>query len=187
MAEIVGSGRGRAQALAAISVMTNGHDPLGSSTSASAALAGRDAASARLPVTRWTRAAPVRNEVASITVPACDGMSADAWATALLVAGPTDGLALAQRIGLEALFLLRRPGGWVELGLERFGAVAPRRVAGQGGAPPDEMTRRPVRRRAACQAPGCVVATSRRPSPLLKKYSPFGLITTARWAAGLEK
>lgn len=73
------------------------------------------------------RAAPVNNGVASVTVLARDCMDADAWATALLVAGPTDGLALAQRMGLEALFLLRRqadpenPGGrWVELGLGRF-------------------------------------------------------------------
>ena len=49
-------------------------------------------------------------------------MSADAWATALLVAGPGEGLALAQRFGLEALFLLRRDGRWVELGLGRFGS-----------------------------------------------------------------
>lgn len=66
------------------------------------------------------RAAPVSNGVASVTVLASDCMSADAWATALLVAGPSDGLALAQRMGLEALFLLRREGRWVELGLGRF-------------------------------------------------------------------
>jgi thiamine biosynthesis lipoprotein len=67
------------------------------------------------------RGAPVRNDLASVTVLARDCMSADAWATALLVAGPGDGLALAQRFGLEALFLLRRDGRWVELGLGRFG------------------------------------------------------------------
>ena len=65
-------------------------------------------------------AAPVRNEIASVTVLAPDGAGADAWATALLVAGPGEGLALAQRQGLEALFLLRREGRWVELGLGRF-------------------------------------------------------------------
>lgn len=67
------------------------------------------------------RGAPVRNDLASVTVLARDCMSADAWATALLVAGPGEGLALAQRFGLEALFLLRRDGHWVELGLGRFG------------------------------------------------------------------
>ncbi|WP_404300902.1 FAD:protein FMN transferase [Alicycliphilus denitrificans] len=69
------------------------------------------------------RAAPVRGEVASVTVLARDCMSADAWATALLVAGPGAGLALAQRLGLEALWLLRRSGQLVQLGLGRFGAA----------------------------------------------------------------
>ena len=68
------------------------------------------------------RGAPVHNDLASVTVLAHDCMTADAWATALLVAGPGEGLALAQRFGLEALFLLRREGRWVELGLGRFGA-----------------------------------------------------------------
>jgi thiamine biosynthesis lipoprotein len=68
------------------------------------------------------RAAPVNNAVASVTVLARTCMHADAWATALLVAGPGEGLGLAQRMGLEALFLLRRPEGLVEMGLGRFGA-----------------------------------------------------------------
>lgn len=66
------------------------------------------------------RAAPVHHEVASVTVLAADCMDADAWATALLVAGPDQGLALARRMGLEALFLLRRAQGLLELGLGRF-------------------------------------------------------------------
>lgn len=76
------------------------------------------------------RAAPVNNGVASVTVLAPTCMDADAWATALLVAGPGEGLALAQRLGLEALWLLRREGELVELGLGRFGAGA----AARGGA-----------------------------------------------------
>ena len=64
--------------------------------------------------------APVNNAVASVTVLARTCMHADAWATALLVAGPDEGLAMAQRVGLEALFLLRRPEGLVEIGLGRF-------------------------------------------------------------------
>ncbi|MEP7384364.1 MAG: FAD:protein FMN transferase [Gemmatimonadota bacterium] len=68
------------------------------------------------------RAAPVNNAVASVTVLARRCMHADAWATALLVAGPEEGFRLAQRMGLEALFLLRRPEGLVEMGLGRFGA-----------------------------------------------------------------
>lgn len=72
------------------------------------------------------RAAPVNNAVASVTVLARTCMHADAWATALLVAGPGEGLAMAQRMGLEALFLLRRPEGLVEMGLGRFGAATAR-------------------------------------------------------------
>lgn len=69
------------------------------------------------------RAAPVNNAVASVTVLARTCMEADAWATALLVAGPGEGWALAQRRGLEVLFLLRRPAGLVELGLGHFGGT----------------------------------------------------------------
>jgi thiamine biosynthesis lipoprotein len=72
------------------------------------------------------RGAPVNNAVASVTVLARSGMHADAWATALLVAGPNEGLAMAQRMGLDVLFLLRRAEGLVELGLGRFGATADR-------------------------------------------------------------
>ncbi|WP_312565571.1 FAD:protein FMN transferase [Diaphorobacter sp.] len=81
---------------------------------------------ARLAHTMDTRrGAPVRNEVASVTVLARQCMHADAWATALLVAGPGEGLALAQRMGLEALWMLRRGNGLVTLGLGRFGSDAP--------------------------------------------------------------
>lgn len=70
------------------------------------------------------RGAPVNNGVASVTVLARTCMLADAWATALLVAGPGEGLAMAQRMGLDALFLLRRAEGLVEMGLGRFGGTA---------------------------------------------------------------
>lgn len=66
------------------------------------------------------RAAPLNNGVASVTVLAREAMDADAWATALLVAGPGEGLTLARRLGLEALWLLRRDDRIVELGLGRF-------------------------------------------------------------------
>jgi thiamine biosynthesis lipoprotein len=71
------------------------------------------------------RAAPVHNGVASVTVLARTCMDADAWATALLVAGPGEGLALAQRLRLEALWLLRGEGAVVEVGLGRFGSASP--------------------------------------------------------------
>lgn len=66
------------------------------------------------------RAAPVNNGVASVTVLATDCMSADAWATALLVAGPDEGLALARRMGFDALFLVRDHGCLLEFGAGRF-------------------------------------------------------------------
>jgi thiamine biosynthesis lipoprotein len=72
------------------------------------------------------RCAPVNNAVASVTVLARTCMQADAWATALLVAGPDEGLAMAQRMGMDVLFLLRRSEGLVEVGLGRFGRSADR-------------------------------------------------------------
>ena len=67
------------------------------------------------------RCAPVNNSVASVTVLARTCMHADAWATALLVAGSDEGMAVAQRMGLDVLFLLRRAEGLMEVGLGRFG------------------------------------------------------------------
>ena len=70
------------------------------------------------------RRAPVNNSVASVTVLARTCMHADAWATALLVAGSDEGLSIAQRIGIDVLFLLRRAEGLTEVGLGRFGKTA---------------------------------------------------------------
>ena len=50
---------------------------------------------------------PVRHALASVTVVHANCMAADAWSTALGVLGPVDGLALAERLGLAARFLLR--------------------------------------------------------------------------------
>ncbi|MBH1979866.1 MAG: FAD:protein FMN transferase [Comamonadaceae bacterium] len=72
------------------------------------------------------RCAPVNNAVASVTVLARSCMHADAWATALLVAGPDEGLAMAQRMRMDVLFLLRHAQGLTELGLGRFGKSADR-------------------------------------------------------------
>lgn len=72
------------------------------------------------------RCAPVNNAVASVTVLARTCMQADAWATALLVAGPDEGTAIAQRMKMDALFLLRRAEGLSEMGLGRFGTSAGR-------------------------------------------------------------
>lgn len=51
--------------------------------------------------------APLDNRTASVTVLAPTCMAADAWATALMVAGPAPGLELARRAGVEAIFVLR--------------------------------------------------------------------------------
>ncbi|MDO5690993.1 MAG: FAD:protein FMN transferase [Pseudomonadota bacterium] len=96
------------------------------------------------------RAAPVNNGVASVTVLASDCMSADAWATALLVSGPVQGLALAQRMGLEALFMLRREGRWVEMGLGRFATAG---VSVGAGLPAISLGSRPSAAIAAKAAP----------------------------------
>lgn len=49
--------------------------------------------------------APLENDLAAVTVSAPTCMVADAWATALMVAGRRDGFALAERLGLSAIFV----------------------------------------------------------------------------------
>ncbi len=51
---------------------------------------------------------PLDNGVAAVTVLADNCMAADAWATALLVRGLDDGVALARRLGMSALFVDRQ-------------------------------------------------------------------------------
>lgn len=53
--------------------------------------------------------APVAHDVASVTVLHPSAMWADAWATALMVLGPQEGLSLAEAEGLAALWI-ERPG-----------------------------------------------------------------------------
>ncbi len=60
---------------------------------------------------------PVDNRVASVTVSAASCAAADAWATALLVLGETEGPALAQRLGLDAIFLVRTADGIRRIGV----------------------------------------------------------------------
>ncbi len=83
-----------------------------------------DVGSARIAHTMDARrCAPVNNVVASVTALARTCMLADAWATALLVAGPEEGVATAQRMGMDALFLLHRNDELVELGSGRFNTI----------------------------------------------------------------
>ena len=61
--------------------------------------------------------APVPHAVASVTVLHPSAMWADAWATALMVLGPVEGLALAEAEGLPALWIERptpAQAGWRE-------------------------------------------------------------------------
>lgn len=55
--------------------------------------------------------APLLSSPASVTVVARTCAEADAWATALMVAGPEAGPVLAMRNRLQALFLMRQPEG----------------------------------------------------------------------------
>jgi len=61
-----------------------------------------------------SRGGPIDNGIASVSVVAANCMDADGWATALMVLGLVEGKALAQREGLDALFLQRRDGALIE-------------------------------------------------------------------------
>jgi thiamine biosynthesis lipoprotein len=75
--------------------------------------AGRDCPHTIDPRTRR----PVAHGLASVTVLHDSCMWADAWSTALMVLGPVDGLALAEREGLAALLQWRDDAGqWRETG-----------------------------------------------------------------------
>ena len=58
---------------------------------------------------------PIANDLASVTVVHGQCMAADAWSTALTVLGAAQGLALAERQGLAARFVVRdADGGFTE-------------------------------------------------------------------------
>jgi thiamine biosynthesis lipoprotein len=65
---------------------------------------------------------PVTHALQSVTVVHESAAAADAYATALMVLGPEDGAALAQRLGLAALLLERtaQPGAWRERATPQF-------------------------------------------------------------------
>ena len=60
---------------------------------------------------------PLRNRLAAVTVLAPSCMLADAWATALLVLGEEDGVALACERGMDALFVLRDGDGFDQISI----------------------------------------------------------------------
>jgi thiamine biosynthesis lipoprotein len=55
--------------------------------------------------------APVTHRLASVCVLQPSAARADAWATALMVLGPKEGLALARRSGVAALLIERDAAG----------------------------------------------------------------------------
>lgn len=72
---------------------------------------------------------PIGDALASATVIHPEAMVADAWATALMVLGPEEGLAVARREGLAVLLLARQGGSFVEWTTPGFDACVV-----QGGA-----------------------------------------------------
>lgn len=69
--------------------------------------------------------APAAHALASVSVVHEECIAADAWATALLVLGADEGLALARERGLAALFIRREAGGGLrETASPAFAALA---------------------------------------------------------------
>lgn len=65
--------------------------------------------------------APVRHATVSVTVLHGSCAYADAWATALLVLGSTEGHALAEKLGIRALFVDHEGDGWARRATSTFG------------------------------------------------------------------
>ena len=63
---------------------------------------------------------PVTHALASVSVVHRSVMLADAYATALMVLGPQEGYALAERLGLPALFIVRVGDGFTVRATESF-------------------------------------------------------------------
>lgn len=69
---------------------------------------------------------PITHKLASVTVIHPESAAlADAWATALNVLGPDEGLALAERLGLAAYFLVRTADGFEARSTTAFAAYLP--------------------------------------------------------------
>jgi len=54
---------------------------------------------------------PIAGALSGVAVMHASAMEADAWATALFVLGPEDGLRMAEAQGLAVVFALRAPDG----------------------------------------------------------------------------
>ena len=66
---------------------------------------------------------PVTHNLAAVTVVHASAAYADAMATALLVLGPQDGPALAQKLGIAAYFLIREDAGIAEVTSPEFDRI----------------------------------------------------------------
>lgn len=66
---------------------------------------------------------PIDHTLASVSVLADTCIEADAWATALNVLGPHDGVAVAQENGIDALFILRNNRGFENIPIGKFPAA----------------------------------------------------------------
>jgi len=63
---------------------------------------------------------PVTHRLASVTVVTASAMRADALATALMVLGPEDGYALAEREGIAAFFIVKADKGFTDKASSAF-------------------------------------------------------------------
>ncbi len=63
---------------------------------------------------------PIQHNLVSVTVVAESSMHADAWATALIVLGPDQGMLVAQNNNIAALFITKENNDFVELTTEKF-------------------------------------------------------------------
>ena len=73
---------------------------------------------------------PIDHRLASVSVVDESCMTADAWATALMILGPEEGLSVADELGLAVLFLVREDESFQELPSRAFAADYLSAVAG---------------------------------------------------------
>ena len=74
------------------------------------------------------RGGPIDNALAAVSVVAPNCMDADAWSTALMVVGPKEGRALAEKHEFDALLVERTAGALRQIGIGRvFEAASPPR------------------------------------------------------------
>lgn len=81
---------------------------------------------------------PIDHALASVSVVADDCMTADAWATALMVLGPDEGYNVAQQQGVAALFLVREGSTFAARATPGFPPLIP--IAAPVNAAPMDST-----------------------------------------------